>query len=171
MFPLSLSWCLGLISAALCAFVPRLSNSLRSCQLSPRFRRLGFHPRTIVLGNVQCLQLIPSHNRLLSRGACLRSQEVTHEVDISPVGNFGEGLLGLTQLNVFLDQISIGELDALDELLFPPTIESVARARFSLQAWSKSLSLSFEKSFGLLVVRVDHHGKIEAQPSFDVFDS
>ena len=118
----------------------------RTTELSPRFRRLRFHPRTIVLGNVQYFQLIPSQNRLLSRGVCFRGQIVTHEVDISPVRNLGEGLLVLTQLDVFLDQASIGELDAPDELLFPPTVESIAHTRSSLQAWSKFQSLSLKKS-------------------------
>lgn len=136
---------------------------------SPRFRGLGPRPRTIVFGNVKSLQFLPGLHRLFSRGAFLPGQEVAHEVDVSVVRDMSKRLPGLIESNVFFDQVSVVEPDALDELRFPPTVEPVAHAGFSRQAWSQFLSLFIEEILGFRVVRVDHHGKVEAQPSFAVF--
>lgn len=82
----------------------------------------------IVLGNVQCLQRFPGPHRLLPRGSFFRSQEVTHEVDVSPVEVCAKGSLVWFSRMLFFDQISVREFDAVDELLFPPTIEAVTQA-------------------------------------------
>jgi len=108
---------------------------------------------------------------LRSRRAFLRSEEVTHEIDVSVLWNVREWLSGLVKSNILFDQTFIGELDALDELLFPPTIESIAHAGFPLQSRSEFLSFAFQKVFGFFVVRVDHHRKIETESSCDVSDT
>src|SRR6185295_7454767 len=95
--------------------------------------RLSFsphHPRTISLGDLESLQLFPCPRRLISRSAFLRSHEVAHEVDVSPMRNLRESLFGLIQANIFSDQVFIGELDAPHELFFAPTIEPISNARF-----------------------------------------
>lgn len=107
---------------------------------------------------------------MLFRGAFFGGQEITHEVDVSPVGNLSERFLGLTESNVFFDQASVGELDSISKLLFPPTIEPVSSAGFPLEAWSKFLSLTLEETLGFFVVRVDDYSKLEAEPAVDVFD-
>jgi hypothetical protein len=73
---------------------------------------------------------------LLSRRAFLPGQKVTHEIDVSIVWNSRESFRGLVESNIFFDQTFVGELDALAQLL-APTIESIARAGFSLQARSE----------------------------------
>ncbi len=97
-------------------------------------RQVEPHPRTIVLGYVELLQLLPSAQRLLPRGASLSSEEVAHEVDVPPVWDLRERLFGQVQPNVFFDQVSVAELDAFDELLFSPAIEPISRAGFPFQA-------------------------------------
>jgi hypothetical protein len=84
------------------------------------------------------------------------------------VGNLREWSCSLTQSNVFSYQIPVGDLDAIGDPIFPPTIEPVARAGLSLQTRRESESLSLEKVLGLLVVGVDDDSKVETQPSFDV---
>ena len=136
-----------------------------------RFRRPEPLPRSIVLRHIQRLQRCPGPDRLLSCGALLRSHEVAHEVDVSPVGNLRKWPCSLTQSNVFSYQISVGDLDTIGDLIFPPTIEPVARAGLSLQTRRESESLSLEKVLGFLVVGVDDDSKVETQPSFDVSHS
>ena len=75
---------------------------------------------------------------------------------------------GQVQPNVFFDQVSIAELDAVDELLFSPAIEPISRARFPFQARNKFLGFSFKEILGFLVIGVERYGKTEAQPLFDV---
>src|SRR4051812_17372110 len=75
----------------------------------------------------------------------------------------------LIESNVFFHELSVSELDALDELLLPPTVEPIANAGFPPQVWSKFPGLLLEKILRFLVVRINHHEKIEAEPSFDVF--
>src|SRR5471030_107388 len=124
-----------------------------------RFRRPESLPRSIVLRHIQRLQRCPGPDRLLSCGALLRSDEVAHEVDVSPVGNVRKWSCGLTQANVFLHHISVGDLDTIGDPIFPPTIEPVARAGLSLQTRRESESLSLEEVLGFLVVGVDHDSK------------
>ena len=135
------------------------------------FRRPEPLPRSIVLRHIQRLQGCPGPDRLLSCGALLRSHEVAHEVDVSPVGNVRKWSCSLTQSNVFSHQISVGDLDTIGDPIFPPTIEPVARARLSLQTRREFESLSLKKVFGFLVVGVDHDSKVETQTSVDVFNS
>src|SRR5882762_6742407 len=110
-----------------------------------RFRRPELLPRSIVLRHIQRLQFCPGPDRLLSCGALLRSHEVAHEVDVSPVGNLRKWSCGLTQSNVFSHQIPVGDRDTIGGPIVPPTIEPVARAGLSLQARRESESLSLEK--------------------------
>ena len=106
---------------------------------------------------------------MLSGRAFFCSQEVTHEIDVPSDWNSLEWLTRLVESNVFFDKVSIRQFHTLDELLFSPAIETVTNAGLSLQTRNALLSLAIEKRLGLLVVRIDHHRKIEAEPSFDVF--
>jgi len=151
---------------------PLLDRSMLAwCRKLPLSRRVKLRPRTIVLGYVELLQLLPSAQRLLARGTSLSSEEVAHEVDVAINGDLRERLFGQVQPNVFLDQVPVAELDAVDELLFSPAIEPISRAGFPFQAGNKLLGLSFKKILGFLVVRVDRYGKTEAEPLFDVLGS
>src|SRR5439155_26073836 len=109
--------------------------------------------------------------RLLPSGSSLSSEEVDHEVDVPPMLDLRERLFSQAQPNVFFAQVSVAELDAGDELLFSPAIEPISRAGSPFQARNKFLGFSFKEILGFLVVRVDHYGKTEAQPLFDVLGS
>src|SRR5947199_7814539 len=98
----------------------RMRRDPDKCRKLHLFRQVEPHPRTIVLGYVELLQLLPSAQRLLPRGASLSSEEVAHEVDVPPVWDLRERPFGQVQPNVFFDQVSVAELDAFDELLFSP---------------------------------------------------
>ena len=54
------------------------------------------------------------------------------KINVSSYGNLSERLAGLIESNVFFDHVPVCELDALGELLFPPTVVPVADAGFSL---------------------------------------
>ena len=105
---------------------------------------------------------------MLSRGARLRRHEVAHEIDVSAVRNVRKWPWRLTQSNIFFNQISVGDLNTISDLVLPPTIEPVSRARLSLQTGRESESLSLQKVLSGFVVGVDHDWKVETQPSFDI---
>src|SRR5438093_6206666 len=130
--------------------------------------RVSANPCPIRLERVHRLQRLPRLNRLLSCGASLGSQKLTHVVDVSPVGNLGGSLLALTEPNVLFDQPSIRQSHAFDELLFPPAIEPVARTRFWFQARSEFSRFALEEMLGFRVVRVNRDRKVQAEPSIDV---
>ena len=132
----------------------------------PPSPRLGeVHPRTVVLGCVEFLHLSPGAQRLFPRSAFFGSEEIAHEVDVSPMGDLRKGLDGLVQANVFPDEVSVGESQTLDDLRFSPAIEPIACARLPLQTRNKLLSFSFDEVPGRLVVPVDRHGKVEVPHS------
>src|SRR5471032_3022961 len=88
------------------------------CRKLPLFRRVEPHPRLIVLGYVACLQLLPGTQCLLPGSASFSREEVAHEVDVPPMWDLRERLLGKVQPNIFVDQVCVAELYAFDELLF-----------------------------------------------------
>jgi len=68
---------------------PSRGSRLVSAAPSSRFRP-RLHPRTIVFRYIKPFEPRPCLHRALSCGAPLRSQEVAHEVDVSPMGNSRE---------------------------------------------------------------------------------
>ena len=73
------------------------------------------------------------------------------------------------QSNIRSHQIAIRDRDAIGDAIFPPPIEPVARARFSLQTGRESERLSLEKVLGRLIVGIDDDSTVETQAAFHIF--
>jgi hypothetical protein len=93
--------------------------------------------------------------------------EVAHEIDVTIVWNLSEGLRRLVESNVFFDRCQ--SVSALDELLFPPAIETVPNTGFSFRPERASVPRAQER-LGLLIV-VKRTTSTETQASFHVLDT
>jgi len=81
------------------------------------FRRLGFHPRTIVLER-QCLQLFQALIACSLVATFSAARKSLMKLMYLPWGIWANGSLVLVQSNIFYDEISVGELTPFMSALF-----------------------------------------------------
>lgn len=103
-------------------------------------------------------------------GTWLRGQEIAQEVDVSPDGNAREPRAGPVQADVLVHQVAVGDPDSLPDLLLPPAVEPITRARSPAMTREPLPGLALEKVLGLPIVGVNDDGKAGTQPAFDVSD-
>ena len=85
-------------------------------------------PLSIVLRNFSLLQLLPGLQRLRPGWVLFAGQKIGEKIYVSARGNLNlrETALHLIQSYIFSHQVSVGNLDAIIDLLLSPTVESVA---------------------------------------------
>src|SRR4030095_12696567 len=132
-----------------------------------------FLPGTIILWDVQLLQLMPGGQRLFPCCVLFGRQKIGEEINVPArwLRYLGKAAFNLIQLYVLFYQIFIGDLYSFVELLFTPTVETISSSRFSFQVWGNLQCFADNKIFCLFVAGIADNRKFEIEPFVDVADS
>src|SRR5271170_2543358 len=136
---------------------PALSLALRS----------RLHPRRIILGGVELLELCPRSDCFCTSHSLIRCEELGDEVDVTNVRGLLEAL-HLVQGDVLPDQVAVRWVLAARGLFFSPAIQAIPDSGLLTNLRRHQMGLFDDEVLRFTVARVVLNSELQVEPAFHV---